>query len=97
MFNNYNLLDLMATDYGNYARKILRIVFSQDELKSSILPPGKPHLRRQPLDQDRFKICMNAIRYKFKLDAVNFGLFYRALLRRKLTDFLIEERRRQST
>ncbi|CAF4971676.1 unnamed protein product, partial [Rotaria magnacalcarata] len=44
MFNNYNLLDLMATDYGNYARKILRIVFSQDELKSSILPPGKPHL-----------------------------------------------------
>ncbi|CAF1206912.1 unnamed protein product [Rotaria magnacalcarata] len=97
MFNNYNLLDLMATDYGNYARKILRIVFSQDELKSSILPPGKPHLRRQPLDQDRFKICMDAIRYKFKLDAVNFGLFYRALLRRKLTDFLIEERRRQST
>jgi len=58
MFNNYNLLDLMATDYGNYARNILRIFFSQDELKSSILPPGKPHLRRQPLDQDRFKICV---------------------------------------
>ncbi|CAF3351230.1 unnamed protein product [Rotaria socialis] len=97
MFNNYNLLDLMVTDYGNYARKILRIVFSRDELKSSILPPGKPHFRRQPLDQDRFKICMNAIPYKFKLDVVNFGLFYPALLRRKLTDFLIEERRREST
>ncbi|CAF3304050.1 unnamed protein product [Rotaria socialis] len=95
MFNNYNLLDLMVTDYGNYARKILRIVFSRDELKSSILPPGKPHFRRQPLDQDRFKIY--AIPYKFKLDVVNFGLFYQALLRRKLTDFLIEERRREST
>ncbi|CAF3604999.1 unnamed protein product [Rotaria socialis] len=31
--------------------------FSRDEFKSSILPPGKPHFRRQPLDQDRFKIC----------------------------------------
>ncbi|CAF3309829.1 unnamed protein product [Rotaria socialis] len=97
MFNNYNLLDLMATDYGNYACKILRIVFSQDELNSSILPPGKPHFRRQPLDQDRFKICMDPMWYKFKLDLVNFGLFYQALLRRKLTDFLIEERRHEPT
>ncbi|CAF4280794.1 unnamed protein product, partial [Rotaria magnacalcarata] len=54
----YNLLDLMATDYGNYTRKTLRIVFSQDELKRSVLPPGNPHFRRQSLDQDRFKICM---------------------------------------
>ncbi|CAF4395900.1 unnamed protein product, partial [Rotaria magnacalcarata] len=98
MFNNYNLLDLMATDYGNYARKILRIVFSQDELKSSILPPGKPHLGVSHLIKIALKfVWVYAIRYKFKLDAVNFGLFYRALLRRKLTDFLIEERRRQST
>ncbi|CAF5203896.1 unnamed protein product, partial [Rotaria magnacalcarata] len=67
MFNSYNLLDLMATDYGNYTRKTLRIVFSQDELKRSVLPPGNPHFRRQSLDQDRFKIY--AIRYKFKLNA----------------------------
>ena len=39
---------------------------------------------------------LDAVRYKFRLDAVNFGLFYRSLLRRKLTDFLIEERRRDS-
>ena len=39
---------------------------------------------------------IDAVRYKFKLDSVNFGLFYRKLLRRKLTDFLIEERRRES-
>ncbi|CAF4344993.1 unnamed protein product [Rotaria magnacalcarata] len=84
MFNNYNLLDLMATDYGNCVRKILRIVFSGDVLKSSILPPGKPHFRCQPLDQDHFKICMGIS-------------FYQALLRRKLIDFLIEERRPEST
>ncbi|CAF4789047.1 unnamed protein product, partial [Rotaria socialis] len=52
---------------------------------------------RQPLDQDRFKICMDPMWYKFKLDVVNFGLFYQALLRRKLTDFLIEERRHEPT
>ncbi|CAF5022527.1 unnamed protein product [Rotaria magnacalcarata] len=73
MFNSYNLLDLMANDYGNYTRKTLRIVFSQDELKRSVLPPGNPHFRRQSLDQDRFKIY--AIRYKFKLNAVNLVYF----------------------
>ena len=46
----------MATDYGGYARKILRIIFSSEELKNSILPPGRPHLTRQPLDQKRFNI-----------------------------------------
>ncbi|CAF1478903.1 unnamed protein product [Rotaria sordida] len=96
IFNKINLLDVMATDYGDYARQILRIIFTSDELKNSILPPGRPCLTRKPLDQERFKTFTNAIRYKFKLNTINFGLFYRGLLRRKLTDFLVEERRRES-
>ncbi|CAF4859185.1 unnamed protein product [Rotaria sp. Silwood1] len=55
MFGEINLLDVMATDYGDYARKILQIIYTSDELKNSILPPGKPHLARPPLAKDRFK------------------------------------------
>ncbi|CAF3294467.1 unnamed protein product [Rotaria sp. Silwood2] len=95
MFGEINLLDVMATDYGDYARQILQIIYTSDELKNSILPPGKPYLARPPLAKDRFKKFLEAVRYKYKLDSINFGLFYRGLLRRKLTDFLIEERRRE--
>ncbi|CAF4551938.1 unnamed protein product, partial [Rotaria socialis] len=95
MFKNINLLGVMATDYGDYSRQILRIIFTGDELKTCILPLVKAHLTREPLDQERFTIFLDAVRFKFKLDSVNFGLFYKSLLRRKLTDFLIEERRRE--
>lgn len=46
----------MATDYGDYSRKILRMIFSPDELKNRILPPGKEYLAREPLDPERFRI-----------------------------------------
>ncbi|CAF1493592.1 unnamed protein product, partial [Rotaria sordida] len=59
IFNKINLLDVMATDYGDYARQILRIIFTSGELKNCILPPGRPHLARKPLDQERFKTFTN--------------------------------------
>jgi hypothetical protein len=59
MFKQVDLLDVMATDYGDYARKILRIIFTSDELQTRILPPGKSHLARKPLDEDRFKIFIS--------------------------------------
>ncbi|CAF2120973.1 unnamed protein product [Rotaria magnacalcarata] len=86
----------MATDYGGYARQVLRIIYSSYELQNSILPPGRAHLASSPLEKDRFKLFQTAMRYKFKLDSTNIGLFYHSLLRRKLSDFLIEERRRDA-
>ncbi|CAF1076141.1 unnamed protein product [Rotaria magnacalcarata] len=94
MHDSTDLLGALGTDYGDYARNILRILYTKEELQTSILPPGRTHLSRKPLDKVRFKKFKDAMRYKFKLSSVNFGQFYRTLLRRKLTDFLIEERRR---
>lgn len=37
-----------------------------------------------------------AVRVKFKLDATKYPAFYKNILRRKLSDFLIEERRRET-
>ncbi|CAF4114537.1 unnamed protein product [Rotaria sp. Silwood2] len=62
MFGEINLLDVMATDYGDYARQILQIIYTSDELKNSILPPGKPHLARPPLAKDRFKKFLDSSR-----------------------------------
>ncbi|CAF1540424.1 unnamed protein product [Rotaria magnacalcarata] len=75
MFKNINLLGVMATDYGDYSRQILRIIFTGDELKTCILPPGNAHLTREPLDQERFTIFLDAVRFKFKLDSVNLVYF----------------------
>ncbi|CAF2106469.1 unnamed protein product [Rotaria magnacalcarata] len=96
MFGKQNLLDIMATDYGDYARQVLRTIYSSYELQNSILPPGRPHLARSLLEKDRFKLFITAMRYKFKLDSTNFGLFHCSLLRRKLSDFFIEERCRDT-
>ncbi|CAF4176527.1 unnamed protein product [Rotaria sp. Silwood2] len=62
MFGEINLLDVMATDYGDYARQILQIIYTSDELKNSILPPGKPYLARPPLAKDRFKKFLDSSR-----------------------------------
>ncbi len=39
----------------------------------------------------------DAVRIKFKIDSTKYPAFYKNILRRKLSDFLIEERRREST
>jgi hypothetical protein len=43
-----------------------------------------------------FIFYQDAIRIKFKLDSSKYSAFYKNILRRKLSDFLIEERRRES-
>ncbi|CAF4678720.1 unnamed protein product, partial [Rotaria magnacalcarata] len=65
MFKNINFLGVMATDYGDYSRQILRIIFTGDELKTCILPPGKAHLTREPLDQERFTIFLGMQKLSF--------------------------------
>jgi hypothetical protein len=55
MHDTVDLLDVMASDYDDYARKILKIIFTPQELKDSILPPGRRHLARPPLDEIKFK------------------------------------------
>jgi hypothetical protein len=56
MFNNVNLLSTMASNFGDFARRVLKIVFTADELRSHGLPPRRDHLSRPVLDEDRFKL-----------------------------------------
>ncbi len=49
-----NLLEIVAKDFGDYARQVMRILYTNDELRSCILPPGRSHLTRKALDSDRF-------------------------------------------
>ena len=50
---------------GDYSRKILRIIFTGDELKTCILSPGKAHLTREPFDQERFTIFLGMQKLSF--------------------------------
>ncbi|CAF5176027.1 unnamed protein product, partial [Rotaria magnacalcarata] len=39
MHDSTDLLGALGTDYGDYARNILRILYTKEELQTSILPP----------------------------------------------------------
>ena len=114
MYENINLLGTIASSFGDFARRTMRIVFTENELKTQILPPQRSFLNRSSLDEKKFqlvngmmfRLCFNsmkiycifyqdAIRTKFKLDSSKYAAFYKNILRRKLSDFLIEERRRE--
>ena len=41
---------------GDYARQLLRVIYSLEELVSSILPPGGAQYSRAPLDSEKFEI-----------------------------------------
>ncbi|CAF4212627.1 unnamed protein product, partial [Adineta steineri] len=89
-----NLLDTIGTDFGDYARQLMRVLYTKDELQSCILPPGRQHLARPPLDAERFARLNEAVRVKYRLASHFYGDFFKYHLGPKLSDFLIEERRR---
>ncbi|CAM4836261.1 unnamed protein product [Rotaria magnacalcarata] len=90
-----NLLDVCARNYGDYARQILRILYTTEELCSSILPTDSTHFARKPLDIVRFRKFHDAIRNKYRIASNKYDEFYHFCLRRKLVDFLCDERKRQ--
>ncbi|CAF0990194.1 unnamed protein product [Didymodactylos carnosus] len=94
IFHDQNLIQIRGKDYGDYARKVLRVLFTKEELTTSVLPPGAPYLRRDPLDETRFELLQKAVGGKYRISRDYYSEFYKNLLRRKLADFLIEERRR---
>jgi hypothetical protein len=40
----------------DFARQVLRTLFTPQELKTCILPPARKHLSRPPLDEERFNV-----------------------------------------
>ncbi|CAF5211088.1 unnamed protein product, partial [Rotaria magnacalcarata] len=83
-----------AKDPIDFCRKTLKLLYSEEELKNSTLPPKRDYLRREALDERRFAILLEAVRIKFRLDSNRMQDVYNDLLKVKLGNFLYEERRR---
>ncbi|CAF2219140.1 unnamed protein product [Rotaria magnacalcarata] len=94
MYNNQNLLNTPAKSLVDFSRKVLKMLYSQEELKTHLLPPKRAHLTRPALDENRFNILLEAIRIKFRLDADLLQKCFHDLIKTKLSNFLYEERRR---
>jgi hypothetical protein len=57
MWNHKNLLSIAARDAGDYGRKLLRLLYTQAELQSCLLPSQSAQLyQKDVLDQERFEI-----------------------------------------
>ncbi|CAF5072443.1 unnamed protein product, partial [Rotaria magnacalcarata] len=94
--NGTNLVTIVGRDFGDFAREVMRVLYSEEERKTHILPPGRPHLFRKPLDSNRFALLNDAVRVKYRLSKHLYDNFFKYHLRPKLSDFLVEERRRES-
>lgn len=55
-WNGSNLLKIQGKSVADYGRRILRTIFTTEELASSILPPGGPQYTRKPLEHHRFEL-----------------------------------------
>ncbi|CAF2270001.1 unnamed protein product [Rotaria magnacalcarata] len=86
--------DDIAKNIGDYARNVMRVLYTQKELIDSILPPGASHYVRKPLDNERFEKLHKALRCKYNIIASRYDEFFYKLIRPKLVDFLIDERKR---
>ncbi|CAF2986500.1 unnamed protein product, partial [Rotaria sp. Silwood2] len=95
-YNGINLITTVGKDFGDFARQIIRILYTPDELRTCILPPRRPHLSREPLDPDRFRLLNEAVRVKYRLATHLYDDFFKYHAGSKLSDFLVEERRRDS-
>ncbi|CAF1324659.1 unnamed protein product [Rotaria sordida] len=92
--NGENLLNIRGKSIGDYARQVLRTLYSHEELISSILPPGGPQYSRKCLDQVKFEKLHEAMRCKYRIAEEHYDNFYGKLIRPKLVDFLGDERKR---
>jgi len=89
----------------------MRKLYTSYELENSVLPPHRSFLARPALDPGRFAlltglsnfffyfylvIFLEAVRVKYRLAAHMYGDFFKYHLGPKLSDFLVEERRRET-
>jgi hypothetical protein len=56
MWEQTNLLNIVARDPGEYGRKLLRLLYTEAEIQSCILPSQSAHLyAKNILDEKRFE------------------------------------------
>ena len=56
MYNNINQFGTVASSFGDFARKTIRIVCTKDELKIHILPPKRSYLTKPSLNEEKFQL-----------------------------------------
>ncbi|CAF3715212.1 unnamed protein product [Rotaria socialis] len=87
-----NLLKVTGRDIGDYARKLLDILCTTQELQSSILPSQAAHLyQKEVLGEDRFKILNDAVRVKYRISEDGYRRYYTNTLRVKLSRYLYDQ------
>ncbi|CAF1932787.1 unnamed protein product [Rotaria magnacalcarata] len=98
MHHDENSLNINGKNPGDYGRRLLRVLFTDFELKTCMLPStvGNRYLKPK-LDAKQFALLNTAIRVKYRINAHHYEDFYKHLVRKKLSDFLLEEERRDTT
>ncbi|CAF4164439.1 unnamed protein product [Rotaria magnacalcarata] len=91
MWKGKNLLDIVARDPGHFGRSVLRELYTEAELQSSLLPSQSSHLyQKDVLDPVRFEILNEAVRKKYRLSRDGYRRYYTNTLRIKLSRFLYD-------
>ncbi len=70
------MVEVVGRDFGDFARQVMRILYTEEELKTCILPPKRKHLAREPLDSERFGLLNGLLKMIFFVSI--FSLLFRS-------------------
>ncbi|CAF2038035.1 unnamed protein product [Rotaria magnacalcarata] len=97
-YKGENLLNITGRDPADYARNVLRRLFTSTELRESVLPSRHAHLfRKKTLDEEKFTLLNKAIRSQYCISKNFYPNFYSTIIQKTLSDCIYNEgTRRQS-
>ncbi|CAF1307834.1 unnamed protein product [Adineta ricciae] len=92
MYRGNNLLEVAASSAAEYARKLLKVLFSELELKTSLLPSQQSKRYFKPeLDSEKFNLLNEATRHRYRISKHHYSSFYKERIQESLAGCLYNE------
>ncbi|UJR17709.1 hypothetical protein I4U23_004607 [Adineta vaga] len=92
LYQGENLLEVAASNAAEYGRNLLRKLFTEHELETSLLPSQQTQRYSKPaLDHERFNLLNKAIRHRYRIGKHHYNIFYKERIQESLAGCLYNE------
>ncbi len=90
-YEGQNLVDVVGRDFGDYARQVMYVLFTEEELATCILPPKRRHLTREPLDSGRFTLLHSLLKMIFSILIFSLLFLEAVQIKYRLASYLYDD------
>ncbi|UJR18431.1 hypothetical protein I4U23_005336 [Adineta vaga] len=92
LYQGENLLEAAASNAAEYGRNLLRKLFTEHELETSLLPSQQTQRYSKPAsDHERFNLLNKAIRHRYRIGKHHYNIFYKERIQESLAGCLYNE------